>query len=191
MTTPPHWHVHTRALLLLDELHRVGFEQLRFARSLEGQYLRLQLYPAQHGERHDWLILGDGPHLTFSYAVLYLHLPQVKQEHGETDRSADLAQKWMDLLSGPTKPQHLAGEFILDFPELLRPAYGPDHDYRQWFRQIRPHLHQGRLPLTFDEDSLNYGDGWDPKTHSCVVAQDGNAVLLPAPPTNLFLRASR
>lgn len=189
MTTPPDWHVHHRALLMLDELHRLGFEQLRFARSREGQYLRLQLYPAQNGEAHDWLLLNDGPLLTFSYQFLSLRLPQMAR--ADPSQMASLERQWPNLLMGAMKPQHLAGKFILDFPELLRPAYGPDHEYRQWFRLLRPHLHQGRLPLTYDEHSTLYGLRWSPDSHSAMTTPDGAHTLLPAPPTNPFIQAQR
>lgn len=184
MTVPPDWHIHNRALLILDELHRVGFEQLRFDRTREAQSLRLHLYPARYGMFQD-----DSPMVTFSYHVLFTRLPQM--ERVDPEQTGALARKWPDLLSGPMKPRHLAGEFILDFPELLRPAYGPDHEYRPWFRHLRPHLQQGRLPLTFDEDFFAYGIGWDSDTHSCVCGLNGYETLLPAAPANPFIEVTR
>lgn len=184
--TMPAWHVHTSTLLLLDELQRVGFEQLRFARSRSTGHVRIQLYAAKLANGPDWIVEPTGLHLFISdIEGQFMHL-QSPQGHRD---DAPLARKWTDLLSGPMKPQHLAGEVILDFPELLRPAYGPDHEYRQWFRHLRPHLHQGRLPLTFDEDFSTYGNGWDPHTSCAVTDSHGQETLLPAPPANTFIQA--
>lgn len=164
--------LHLRVLQLVDELHRVGFEQLRFARNASGQAIRLQLYAARSNTTQDWIFDGPGPMVCFSNGEPWATYP-----------SSALAA-WPQMLLGDVQPKHLAGLFILDFPELVRLAYGPDHDYREWFRTLRPLLAQGYLPLTWAEDP--YGTEPDFDRYVVMYRSHEDRVFLPRPPANPF-----
>ena len=163
--------LHLRLLQVVDELHRVGFEQLRFARNMSGQAVRIQVYAARSNPlAQDWIFEGQGPMLCFSYASPWANYP------------TSAIDAWALQLSSDVKPKHLAGLFVLDFPEIARLAYGADHEYREWFRTLRPLLQQGYLPLTWEEDPY----GTEPNFDRHVVMQrgDGQTQLLPRPPMN-------
>ncbi|MCP2013216.1 hypothetical protein L1280_000344 [Deinococcus sp. HSC-46F16] len=169
--------MHRRLLALVDELHRVGFEQVRFARSRATQHVRLQVYAACHVRELDWLVTPSSTAFLLSDASVIL----MRRD----DRH--LALKWEELLRGDLKPRHLAGQFILDFPEIMRPAYAADHDYRQWFRTLRPHVQAGKLPVTYDEDAMIHNLAPDFTRHVELRDLAGRVELLPAPPRNPHL----
>lgn len=140
---------HGRLLQTVDELHRLGFEQLRFSRNSSTIYWRLQVYAARDVQQQDGSIASAEPLICMSFDTM-----------SSGPASAETLRQWETLLRGTMKPRHLAGRFILDFPDLARAAYGADHAYRTWFRQLRPHLHAGYLPSTWEEDwydgDINY-----------------------------------
>lgn len=168
--------IHRRLLELVDELHRVGFEELCFARSRATQHIRLQVYAARHVQELDWLVTPLSTCFMISDAqVMILNRDD---QH--------LAHQWQELLLGDLKPRHLCGRFIMDFPEIMRPAYAADHAYREWFRTLRPYFKANKLPMTYDEDSSIYGVGPNFSRH--IEVYDGSRrELLPAPPRNPYL----
>ena len=166
--------MHHRLLLVLDELHRIGFEQLRFSRSREGQRLRLQLYAASSASMQDWFFEGRGQMLCLSDDETWANF------------ESRCLGFWAELLAGDLKPRHLAGRFVLEFPDLVRPAYAADHKYREWFRQLRPLMQGGYLPITWSENP--YGNQPDFNLHIVMSKIDTETLLLPRPPANRFAR---
>lgn len=129
-----------RALLMLNELHRFGFEQLR-CHSYGG-----------HGYAHIFAARDEAPITLIDRRFL----PAVRRFStlGTIDRppgqDQSLVEKWASLLAGCLKPNHLAGMFLLDFPDIARYGFGPDETFRHWFRGLQPYLHRGLLPVTHD-----------------------------------------
>lgn len=176
----PDERLHLRALRMLDELQRIGFEQLRFCRSGEGQHVRLQIYPASQSKSDLGIQWELDQQFTLSDSVLYLW---------GLDRDDSARQrKWQALLAGDLAPKHLAGQWVMDFVDFAHMAYGPDHEYREWFRSIRPYLAQGYLPVTWWEDP--YGTGPDYDRYVMMVTNNSETVLLPRAPANPFLAGS-
>ncbi|WP_221091414.1 hypothetical protein [Deinococcus aquaedulcis] len=128
-------------LQVLDELHRIGFEQLRFSRSWFTVHWRLQLYAASDVWEQDGFVGIDSPHLCLSDDDWITWKAPGHIKNGD----------WTMLLKGDMKPKHLAGLFVLSFPRLAEAAYGSDHAYREWFRSIRPYLNTGMVPSTWEE----------------------------------------
>lgn len=178
--------LHLRLLLLLDELHRVGFEQLRFCRSYEGQHIRLQVYPAALSSSNEGIQWELEQQFTLSDGALHLW--------GMPEKQQRLTQEWQDLLAGDLAPKHLAGRWILDFADFARLGYGPDHTYRVWFRTLRPFLQQDYLPVTWHEADFIYATKpiEDGQPINLVRASHSNhgsdSVVHPAPPANPFVR---
>ena len=164
---------HYRLLSLIDELHRIGLEQLRFSRSYSTIYARLWVYPACSARSQDGET-GSSP-ISFRLSNNDVYLS------GRDDRH--LQSKWTEFLSGTMKPRHLAALFVLDFPEITRPAYGSDHEYRTWFRELRPHLQTGFLPFTWHEDVYQEDSEFYLRSVLLVGPQSGE-IVFPRPPRN-------
>ncbi|PTA66950.1 hypothetical protein C8263_15395 [Deinococcus arcticus] len=127
-----------RALLMLDELHRFGFEQLRF--ESYGGHGFIHIFAARDEVSTECLDARFTPAVRrFSTLQDYEDLPV-----GGHAR----AQAWAQLLHGTVKPNHLAGLFLLDYADVARSGFGADEPYRHWFRGLRPFLHSGLLPIT-------------------------------------------
>lgn len=169
--------LHLRALQLLDELHRIGFEQLRFSRSFFTIHVRLQIYAARSVREQDGFVDIRVAQFTLSSGVVYV-------SHRE---DSHLVSRWQALLEGAMKPQHLAGLFVLDFPEIARLGFGADHDYREWFRMLRPFLEQDYLPMTWAEDP--YGSGPDFSCHVLLYGPQPSPKSIQRPPDNPFVDA--
>lgn len=166
--------IHSRALSLVDELQRVGFEQLRFSRSSFTTHWRIQIYAARAVREQDGFVDITCVHFCVSDE-------QVVIPH----REDSLSHKWTELLRSQARPRHLAGLFALDFPEIARVAYGPDHEYREWFRSMREVLKQDYLPVTWEEAPTLIGPGLD--QHVFMRNRQGETKLLPRPPANPFV----
>lgn len=135
-------HSRAKALLMLDELHRLGFEQLRFA--TPGGH-RTHIYAARDEARPTETDARYVP------APRHFTTPLLGHEPAGTHH---LASKWEQLFRSDLKPNHLAGVFLLDFPDIARNGFGPDEVYRNWFRTLRPQLQQGYLPETHPIDAF-------------------------------------
>ena len=176
----PHDHpdyLHLRLLEVVDELHRIGFEQLRFSRSWFTVHWRFQLYAASEVWNQDGFIDLDSPHICLSDDMWVAGKAKGKYKQAN----------WVELLAGEMKPKHLAGLFVLSFPKLAGMAYGPDHAYREWFRTLRPYLRAGMLPSTWEENIYD-GDAEFFMRHTLMRECVGNKVkILPRPPHNSFV----
>ncbi|WP_291430787.1 hypothetical protein [Deinococcus sp.] len=183
---PYWWYGQLRALQLIDELHRVGFEQLRFARTQDMMHIRVYICAARLTDNPNCLLAEPGIQVVINGDGSF----QLFSPDDANHNLMQLSEKWTILLNGTGHPRHLAGEFIMDFHDYLRPAYGADHEYRQWFRQLRPHLQQGRLPvMVYDSDV--HSRAWRGAEHIGMVDSAGKAILLPAPPANPFIEVTR
>ena len=166
---------HYRLLSLLDELHRIGLEQLRFSRSFSTMYARVYVYAARSAKSQDRESGSSPVSFVFSNDVVYLS--------GRDD--GHMQARWTELLTGTMKPRHLAAQFVLDFPEIARPAYGPDHEYRTWFRKLRPHLEAGLLPFTWRED-IYKGDSEFYLQSVLMIGPQTEDIIFPRPPRNPY-----
>lgn len=161
----------TRYLLLIGELHKVGFERLRFVAGGE-QYMRVHAYAACNEEKSKdgWSV----PELVYSMEMFGNALP--KQEA----KQAALRIAWQARLESELRPRHLVGQFVLDFPKFVKPAYGADQAYAHWFRQLVPYLLKGYHPRM-------YGDPYDDTPPGFFqLSKSGDMQQFPDPPPNPF-----
>lgn len=168
------FYTHIRLLQVVDELHRIGFEQLRFSRSWFTVHWRLQLYAARDVQEQDGFVALGTPHLCLSDDQWIAHKAPDRTRGGD----------WEALLAGDMKPKHLAGRFVLSFPKLCGAAYGPDHEYRQWFRKLRPYLEAGMTPSTWEENVYD-GDPYFFMRHTLLRGPtSGQVKVFHRPPHN-------
>lgn len=179
MEPPDAQHMHHRLLQLLDGLHRIGFEQLRFDRSWEDQHMRLQVYPACLSQSDAGIQFEIPEQFTLSDTMVY--------PWGMCDLPSGLDQQWVELLAGDMAPNHLVGRWVMDFPNFARQGFGPDHPYREWFRRMRTPLTEGYLPVTWAEqyqgtdgiDFTRFVEMWHPQLPSRFIER---------PPANTHYR---
>lgn len=168
------FHFAIRALMLLNELHRFGFEQLR-CESYGG-----------HGFVHIFAARDEVPvscQVT-RFAPAVRRFSTIPDEEEYLLGDPELAAAWRNLLHGPLKPNHLAGLFLLDYADVARHGFGPDQEYRHWFRGLQPFLQSGLLPITHAQCShqhplrpLNWGNPYG----------FANPVSYPGPPMNPYM----
>jgi DNA-binding transcriptional ArsR family regulator len=128
---PPAHLLCRRVLLMVQELHRRGYERLRVAPGLSpsGLHWRCSVLPVRHVRRdHGAMVMDeDGPIARYS--------------SGQGAKFFD----WVDAELDP--PVALASKFLQRFPELAAQGRGSDPDYIRWYT--------GMLRAT-DPDGLIY-----------------------------------
>jgi hypothetical protein len=168
-------HSRTKALLMLDNLHRLGFERLRFA-SLGG--FRIHIYAACDEARPE--VTDD----RFWPAVRTFATPMATSAPAGVTGEEQLIQRWDELFRSELKPNHLAGLFVLDFPDIARHGFGADLVYRNWFSGLRQRMQQGNVPITHPRHAaqMPYRQLEWSSAHLAAPASDD-----PGPPPNPFL----
>ena len=166
-----------RLLLMLRELHRMGYERLRAVTGLShsGCHWRLLITPAigvlLPGEDVDFMArqnrcvaVGDWVVYVREYYVLYstwwLSAEHEDQCFGWTDAAND-------------SPCQLAAKFVKRFPAVVEEGKGSDPDYARWYADM--------IEATKPEGLIYmYADFELPSDHIPVLNMDG--VRVPPPP---------
>lgn len=168
LMTPAH-----RLLLIVGELHKVGFERLRVSIGV-GMLLRAHVFTAYDervAEAEDWPAIRE---VWASVAFCVPYLPH------DCDERTHVEAIWTALLTGSMRPRHLAGRFVLDFPELARGAYGPDQEYAHWYRRV--------VPLVLQDDApYMYGDHGASGPPAGTLLRSRSEKRFPLPPSNPYL----
>jgi hypothetical protein len=158
-----------RILLMVRELHHMGYEQMRAAPYLYPIAWRCPVVPAawtwrEHGGLFDNMIElmpepgGQGQRLTYSSG----------------DRQRPFG--WEDLHF--TSPKKLAERFIKTFPQVASMAWGPDESYVSWFEDM--------LRLT-GPNGLVYAQGeYQPPLPDMLYATHCQVERVAAPPPGLM-----
>ena len=131
-----------RLLCMVQELHRMGYEQLRIAPAVapSGLFWRLSVFAASNSDSENGAMMrnyGEGAHYS----------------SGSGDRYFD----WDD--AADDSPLELAGKFIERFPELAAAGRGRDADYVRWYDDLLRMTEPDGLPYAYadwpsPEDSL-------------------------------------
>jgi DNA-binding transcriptional ArsR family regulator len=155
---PPSHMLCRRVLLMVQELHRRGYERLRVAPGLSpsGLHWRCSIVPVGHVRRdHGALAVGED-----EIAADY--------DSGQGVRFFD----WADAEHDP--PVALAGKFLDRFPDLARRGWGNDPDYARWYG--------GMLRATAPDGLIYAYAGWDlPVDHIPALGCTAD-VKVPLPP---------
>lgn len=133
----PHYRHAVRLLAMLHELHKRGYQRLRFSAGLSpaGDHWRCAFTAADNVRANGWEPLdpttgvaacttGDGAHC-FGWA--------------------DAAE---------ATPSALADLFVARFPHIARRAAGPDWPYAGWFVAVLGAAEDGRLPVFYADQNL-------------------------------------
>jgi hypothetical protein len=148
----------TRTLLLLvHELHKMGYQKLRIAPGMaaSGMQWRCQIAPSAAFE------VGNGARLASSEA------PSLQYSSADGDTFFG----WEDA---PTSSvQQLAEKFVERFPELAGAGLGSDWAYAGWFLELLRLTAPNALPIAYAD--------WDLPT-GYLSTMGGGSLRLPLPP---------
>ena len=160
---------HHRILLMLRELHKMGFEQLRAPAYDYPIAWRCPIVPAawtfkQHGGRFHDPRAGLSP------------LPALRPTENNKWQyvySSAYRQKPFDWQDVPfATPRELAERFIREFPEIAICGWGPDGEYVAWFERLIELLRPYHLFAAF-------GEYFYPDDH--IPGPNGSRIPLPPP----------
>ena len=132
-------HTYRNVLLLVEELHKRGYEKLRICPGMSpsGIYWRCSItYAGLFSSRHGALISGGDP-LVARYTS-----GQEASYFG-----------WEDA-AGDTVPQ-LADKFLERFPEICSKGKGKDEAYASWYVDMLRLTMPNGLPVAYDDYDLH------------------------------------
>lgn len=156
--TPPAHMLCRRVLLMVQDLHRRGYERLRVAPGLSpsGLHWRCSIVPVDHVRRDHGALAIDEDDTAARYTS--------SQGAGFFD--------WEDAEHDP--PVALAGKFLERFPDLSAQGKGADPDYVRWYV---------RMLRATDPDGLIYAYAdWElPEDHLPALGCTAD-VKIPLPP---------
>lgn len=148
-----------RVLLMVHELHKLGYQRLRIAPYMapSGLYWRCTItHAANISPEHGAEVIHE-----MEPEVVRYTSGQGNKYFGWDDAQQDTARQ-------------LAAKFIERFPALVQKGNGIDWPYAGWYVQMMGFSERGAFPIAFADYELNASPGCLPTTK-----EDG----LPMPPT--------
>ncbi len=127
-----------RVLTMLGELHKLGFQRLRFHTQDRGIGLRLYVTTTDKIRQDHGAIM-----ITDQGSVLYVS-GMGNKYFDWTDATADNARQ-------------LAAKFMIRFPELVEQGRGLDLSYAGWYQYMLGLAERGYFPIIYDEYSSTDG----------------------------------
>ncbi len=124
-----------RVLLMVAELHRLGYQQLRIVPFLYhlGTWRCGLTFRQNIKANHGALSIESGWHLMPQYS----------------SASKRKVFGWEDVLEAT--PSRLAELFLARFPEVSRRGYGPDDEYVRWFINMLRETEPDCLPIAYQD----------------------------------------
>lgn len=147
-----------RVLLMVHELHKLGYQRLRISPGLSpsGGYWRCVVTPASN-------ILSTHGAWTRDY---YLHTARY------TSGSGAEYFDWLDARRDTAR--QLARKFIIRFPDIVEQSNGEDWEYAGWYVEMLGHAERGALPIAYSD--------WYETAPGYLPTSGGDEVRLPMPP---------
>lgn len=165
-----------RLLLMLRELHQMGYERLRCVTGLSpsGCHWRLQITPAigvsLPGEDVDFMARHNRGVAVGDWLV-YARRDCVSYSTGSSAEHLDQCFGWTDAVDDT--PCRLAGKFIDRFPTVVAAGKGSDPEYADWYANM--------IEATGPEGLIYMYADWEmPSDHIPVLKMKG--VRVPPPP---------
>jgi hypothetical protein len=123
-----------RVFLMLAELHRRGYEQLRIVPGMSpsGMHYRCGITPALN-------VASDHGALAIDTNLVA----------NQTSANGDRLFNWED--AGEASIGELARMFIRRFPHLAKLGRAPDANYARWFDSALEHARRGAFPIAYDD----------------------------------------
>jgi hypothetical protein len=158
-----------RVFLMLEELHRQGYEQLRIipGMSASGMYYRACITPAMN------VYMDHG-----AVAV------KDKLVAANTSANGEALFEWDD--AAKSSIPELAQLFVLRFPEIAELGHAPDPAYAAWFQLALACARRGEFPVAYDSLSSRKKTRVGEQIYLPVL--DGAVDALAMPPPGLNLR---
>jgi hypothetical protein len=149
-----------RILLMVAELHRLGYERLRIAPGMSpsGMPWRCAVAPAAAFQTADTALLRTD--VDVSQLALY------------TSADEDVSFGWGDAVTAT--PGELATLFVERFPRLAEASAGRDSAYSVWYRAMLDLTAPDGLPYAYAD--------WPTDAASLAVVGLGQEVTVPLPP---------
>lgn len=132
-----------RVLLMVHELHKLGYQRIRIAPGLSpsGAYWRCAITPVSNiSSRHGAELAPEA------------NLDEVAQY--STGQSNEYFE-WKDAKADTAR--ELAQKFLQRFPFIVRKGEGADWEYAGWFVQMLGFAEKGLLPIAYAEYLKNDG----------------------------------
>jgi hypothetical protein len=155
-----------RVFLMLEELHRRGYEQLRLVpgMSSSGLAYRSSISPAVN------VSVTNGA-LAVDHELVAAH----------TSANGDALFQWAD--AAESSIAELARMFIRRYPKLAKLGRAPDPSYVSWFKTAAEFARRGDFPIAYDSESLGRIIRLE---NRCYLPTLGNSIEhLPMPPSGL------
>ena len=130
-----------RVLAMLSELHKMGFQRLRFHTQDKGIGLRIYINSADQFERE------HGAKMINNMGSALYGSGMKNRYFGWTDATTDTARQ-------------LAAKFMVRFPELTEQGRGGDWAYAGWLQQVLGLAERGYFPLVSVDWSTDTPDGY-------------------------------
>jgi len=145
-------------LLMVQELHRLGYQRLRIAPGVagSGQHWRCAITHAANIRSDHGALVQDEQHDTAMYST------------GTGDRFFG----WADARED--SPAELARKFVERFPVIVRLGRGDDEAYQLWLKGVIDVVAGGDLPIAYSD--------WPDETEAGILPTIGGSTRLPFPP---------
>lgn len=155
-----------RILLMLRELHHLGFERLRAPAYMYPLAWRCPIVPAYWTHKRH----GGTFEEPFSQIEQLFGIPPCQYQYSSADRQFPFG--WEDVAFAT--PSDLARRFVRDRREIASAGWGPDADYARWFEEALESTKPNGLYYAFEEfqDVTNH-------LYTCVTKVE--SVPLPPP----------
>jgi hypothetical protein len=159
--------VYRKLLLMVNELHRRGYQRLRIVPGMSpcGEHWRCSITPVtnvsvKHGAR-----LVEWEHLSAHYT------------------SADGAKYFGWSYAATLTPDKLALRFIAEFPLVAEGGQGSDWTYAGWYQEMLGLTFPNLLPIAYREEGC-------PQDKLLTIGPDGETpVIIPLPPPGVCVEA--
>ena len=148
-----------KVLLLVHELHKMGYQQLRIAPGMSpsGMYWRCSIAPAISFSRSNGAILDRWD------------APAAHYTSGQENKYFD----WED--AERDSPRKLAHKFWKRFPEIIRLGNGSDWEYVGWYLEMLRLTESNGLPIAYAD--------WDLPSGCLAVVGNSKNAQVPLPPS--------
>lgn len=157
-----------RVLLMLRELHRMGFERLRAPAYMYPIAWRCPIVPSHWTQQEHGGLLDNAASAPECYSSVQ------PGEYTYSSSSEQYPFNWPDVAFA--SPQELAARFVRECAEIVAAGWGPDREYVDWFERV--------LEMTKPNGVYYAVSEYEPPT-DIIYPFMTSATRIPSPPPGL------